>query len=225
MGSKSRSETRKGDLRYVLAVRPGSFTAWSTAFINACGHVANGEFSLAKELLNSVDGRAISLWFDYTAQNAGRDRAVVIGLLGRSGGGKKSTQPRDSQRMPDDATQSRVLERDRYRCRYCRQAVLPAGTLQTVSSKTGVNLNKAKTNLETHGLYWLHCASIDHVVPHAQSGRSVETNLVVSCKACQFGKSWYTLNQLGLNLRLPAPDLSTPFGKWSKTVVALASHK
>lgn len=225
MGSKSRSAARKGDLRFVLAVRPGSFTAWSTAFVNACGHVANGEFTLAKELLNSVDGRAISLWFDYTAQNAGRDRAVVIGLLRRSGGGTKSTQPRDEQRMPDDATQSRVLARDRYRCRYCRQAVLPAETLKIVSSNTGININKAETNLATHGLYWLHCASIDHVVPHARSGRSAETNLVASCKACQFGKSWYTLNQLRLELRPPAPELRTTFGHWSKVVGVLASLK
>ena len=222
MRSQRRRAPRKGDLHHVLAVRPGPFAEWSKAFIDACGHVVNGEIGYARELLKSVDGRAISIWYDYTAQNAGRDRAVLLGVRGRSEGGSSPLRARDEQRMPDKAVTSSLRARDRNRCRYCRQAVIDSEILRLVSSKTGINLTKADSNLETHGLYWLHCASIDHVDPHARRGSTSPENLVVSCNACQFGKGPYTLEELDLELRPPAPELRTSFGTWSNIVNSLA---
>lgn len=95
--------------------------------------------------------------------------------------------------------------------------------MQLVSVKLDIHLMKGKTNLETHGLFWLHCGSIDHVLAHARGGLSSEENLVISCKACQFGKSNYTLNEVGITLRPPAPEFRTEFGTWSTIVKKLAS--
>lgn len=223
MRSRQRRAPRKGDLRHVLAVRPGLFAEWSQAFINACGHIMNGEYSHARELLIAVDGRAISIWYDYTAQNAGRDRAVLLKPFRHSQEEKSSGQSLDRHRMPGDEDVRTLFLRDRNRCRYCHQAVVTAEVLQVVSAKTGVNLLKSSTNLQTHGLYWLHCASIDHVFPHARGGFSDEHNLVVSCNTCQFGKGAYTLEEVGLELRPPAPELQTEFGVWSNIIRNLAT--
>ncbi len=126
--------------------------------------------------------------------------------------------------MPTAETKKIVYERDRFRCRYCQSPVLPPGVLKFVSSELGIDLSKKRTNLETHGANWLHCATIDHIAPHASGGPSDMANLATSCKACQFGKGKFSLEELELELREPALDLRFRGRSWIETVDHLANR-
>ena len=208
--------TRQGNLRYVLSVRPAEFTQWSGHFLTACQLLVNGEVKAARNEMLKFDGQAVTYWYHFTAQNAGRDRVVLLG----GNGGVRASLPgtkRSKERMPSLDSISEIYERDRFRCRYCQGPVLPPSTLKLVSDSLGINLLKQRKNLETHGVQWLHCATVDHVKPHALGGSSHLNNVVTACKACQFGKGRYSLDQLKISLRGPAPDLRLR-GTWWKTI-------
>lgn len=214
---------RSGDLRYVLTLRPKEFAEWSDAFYAACAHLAVGDVVSARRRLREFDGRAVTCWFHFTAQNSGQDRIRLYQLDSTKDQKRKPTLSivRSKKRMPDEATELEVYQRDRFRCRYCRAPVVPKLVIEFLSKRTDIDLRKESTNLTTHGAYWLHSASIDHVVPHALGGTNDKENLVTACPACQFGKGSFSLTELQLTLRKPATDLRI-FGRmWTEIVTGL----
>jgi 5-methylcytosine-specific restriction endonuclease McrA len=97
--------------------------------------------------------------------------------------------------------------------------------IEYLSKRTHIDIRKKSTNLTTHGAYWLHSASIDHVVPHALGGTNEKDNLVTACPACQFGKGSFSLEELRLTLRPPAADLHKSGRKWSAIVKSLLNNR
>ena len=221
------SQRRTGDLRYVLTLRPPEFAGWSDAFYAACVHVADGDFVSAHRRLLEFDGRAVACWFHFTAQNSGQDRITLFRL-----GSKESLETktalkttRTGKRMPIKPTERSVFARDKFRCRFCRTPVVPKSVIEYLSNRTGIDLRKKSTNLTTHGAYWLHAATIDHVVPHADGGTNDEDNLATACPACQFGKGNYSLTQLRLTLRPPTTDLRVAGRTWTTIVSSLQNNQ
>lgn len=52
-------------------------------------------------------------------------------------------------------------------------------------------------------------ASLDHILPHSRGGDNDPSNLVTACYPCQFGRSSWTLEEVGLTdprLRPPVVD-------------------
>lgn len=221
------SKRRAGDLRYVLTLRPPEFAGWSNAFYAACAHVADSDLVSANRRLLEFDGRAVAGWFHFTAQNSGQDR-ITLFRLGSKGSLETKTAPkttRSDKRMPTKPTEHAVYARDKFRCRYCRTPVVPKSVIGSISDKTGIDLRKESTNLTTHGAYWLHAATIDHVVPHADGGTNDEDNLATACPACQFGKGSFSLAQLRLTLRPPATDLRVAGRMWTTIVSSLQNNQ
>lgn len=216
---------RRGDLRYVLVMRPAEFDAWSASFTSACLHALNGEVSKARSTLRQFDERAVAHWYHFVAQNAGRDRVEVLRLSGRDLRPitRSSKTAREKQRMPDRTASMSIFERDKFRCRYCHSPVVPKPVLRHLSSRLGIDLDKKRTNLQTHGAHWLHCATIDHLAPHADGGSNDAANLATSCYACQFGKGKYKLEELGLQLRPSPPELRISGRTWSAIVRDLSA--
>ena len=214
---------RIGDLRHVLAVRPSEFGGWTERFVVACQLLVDGDRGAARSAIGEYNGVAVTHWYHFSAQNAGRDRMVLLGKATNSSAALPAVQ-RSVERMPSVETTNRVYARDRFRCRYCQSPVLPPRVLKALSEDLGVDLAKKRTNLETHGAHWLHCATIDHIAPHASGGDSASDNLATSCKACQYGKGKYSLEDLELELRAPAPDLRTRRRSWIETVDRLATR-
>ena len=218
---------RSGDLRYVLTLRPKEFAEWSDAFYAACAHLAVGDVVSARRRLREFDGRAVTCWFHFTAQNSGQDRIRLYQLDSTKDQKRKPTLSivRSKKRMPDEATELEVYQRDRFRCRYCRAPVVPKLVIEFLSKRTDIDLRKESTNLTTHGAYWLHSASIDHVVPHALGGTNDKENLVTACPACQFGKGSFSLEELRLTLRPPAADFRCSGRRWSAIVMSLLNDR
>lgn len=214
---------RIGNPRYVLAVRPSEFASWTEHFVLACQLLADEDRVEASRALAEYNGLAVTHWYHFTAQNAGHDRVVLLGKGARTATTLPSEQ-RSTNRMPNSEMTNFVYERDHFRCRYCQSPVLPPGVLKFLSLELGIDLSKKRTNLETHGAHWLHCATVDHVAPHASGGASDMNNLATSCKACQFGKGKFSLEELELELREPAPDLRIRGKSWIDTVDRLANR-
>lgn len=196
-------------------------------FCAACAHVADGDFVSARNRLLEFDGRAVAGWFHFTAQNSGQDR-IALFRLGSRESLETMTAPKTTrirQRMPAEPTECAVYARDRFRCRYCRTPVVPKSVIGYISDKTGIDLRKKSTNLTTHGAYWIHAATVDHVVPHADGGTNDEDNLATACPACQFGKGSFSIAQLQLILRPPATDLRVTGRTWTAIVSNLQNKQ
>jgi len=221
------SKRRTGDPRYVLTLRPPEFAVWSEAFLTACAHVAGGDFASAHRRLLEFDGRAVAGWFHFTAQNSGHDRITLLRLCSKESLETKTAPKttRTRQRMPTEPTEHAVYTRDKFRCRYCRTPVVPKSVIEYISDKSGIDLRKKSTNLTTHGAYWLHAATIDHIVPHADGGTNDEDNLATACPACQFGKGSFSLAQLRLTLRPPATDLRVADWSWTQVVLSIQNNR
>lgn len=214
---------RIGDLRHVLAVRPSEFAGWTERFVVACQYLVDGDPGAAKSAIGEYNGLAVTHWYHFSAQNAGYDRIVLLGKVTKTSM-ERPAVGLSADRMPSAELTNRIYARDHFRCRYCHSPVLPPRVLKAVSGDLGTDLTKRRTNLETHGAQWLHCATIDHIEPHASGGDSAFNNLVTSCKACQFGKGKYSLKDLELELRAPAPDLRIRNRSWIETVDRLANR-
>lgn len=214
---------RSGDLRHVLVLRPADFERWSSQFVSACIRAVDGDRAGARRALLDFDGDAVTNWYHYVAQNAGKDRLDLLRLVLPGHATSRSSAPsgRATARMPGARALAEIYRRDRYRCRYCHGPVLPKKAIARLSDVTGVDLRKARTNLQTHGAHWLHCATVDHVDPHSAGGSTDDGNLVTSCYACQFGKGAHSLGDLGLVLRSSPADLIVRRRSWTSTAAAL----
>jgi len=78
-------------------------------------------------------------------------------LVERDAAGQPRAWPR-SDNLRDDNFRARILRRDRHRCFYCRQPLLPGE--------------------------W----TLDHVVPIARGGSDLASNLVACCTRCNWAK-------------------------------------
>jgi len=214
---------RTGNLSYVLAKRPAEFEYWSEQFVAACIHAHDSDYSLTKRALREFNSLAVTHWFHFSAQHAGADRMALWRVVGHRSEAKEVGAQASLQilRMPKSKVISEVFDRDKYRCRYCRVAVVPKSVMKLLSAQSGIELSKMKTNLQTHGAHWLHYATIDHVYPHALGGLNTPENIVTSCNACQYGKGKYTLSDLRLELRPPTRDLHVMQRSWLETVHGL----
>ncbi|MSQ94102.1 MAG: HNH endonuclease, partial [Gemmataceae bacterium] len=69
----------------------------------------------------------------------------------------------------------------------------------------------AKTNADRHGVVLTFRANADHVIPWSLGGRTDLQNLVAACWCCNYGKSNFTLVQLGLDdpQERPATNIDT----------------
>jgi hypothetical protein len=93
-----------------------------------------------------------------------------------------------------------VLSRDRHCCRYCGIGVIRKEVLKTYSKRIGeLNFPLGNSNATRHGVILGFQAVADHVVPYSEGGATDTSNLVTSCWSCNYGKSNYTVAELGLD--------------------------
>ncbi len=91
-----------------------------------------------------------------------------------------------------------VFERDGGRCGYCQIPVHMLKDLRKVHDCAPDLFPMGRTNRTRAGAMMLTRSSADHIVPVSQGGKTVHDNLVTACWPCQFGKSAYTPEQLGM---------------------------
>ncbi|TIC82391.1 HNH endonuclease [Crenobacter intestini] len=153
-------------------------------------HLA-GRHALTRELLAAADDPAVWAWTDsvWGAQSP----YVQIRPLA-----SQPTTPKTTARMPTAQQKRELLARDGYRCRYCSLPVIRAEVRRKMHTLYPDVVPWGKRNDLQHAGFQCLWAQYDHVVPHAHGGSNELDNLVLSCAACNYGKTHYTLEQLGL---------------------------
>ncbi len=146
--------------------------------------------------LISTRSEDLNEWFDVHAQNSGRFRQAHFGEASK----KVPELELDPLRQPT-RFERELFTRDGYRCRYCSVRVVTGKVFKRMESLLGKDTFDATTrsNRARNGVKLSFCAALDHVVPHSRGGRTNEENLVTACWACNYGKSNYTLSELGLS--------------------------
>jgi hypothetical protein len=155
-----------------------------------------GDLNSATELLNSPLAGEIKAWYLEHGQMSGDHR---FNGLGKNIEHMVHATP---DPLKDVRTfESEVYERDSYICQYCLNRVMPFKYLKQIEKALGRQhfAVSARSNEGRHGFVYILRATADHVVPHNRGGRTNLDNLVTACWACNYGKSGYTLSEIGLS--------------------------
>ena len=154
-----------------------------------------GDAKTVRDVLLPLNQVPLQDWFCDHAQHAYRFRAAQFCL--------KPVVPvaKDLRDRPYPLADMErdVYVRDEGRCRYCGIRVHLRGDLRRVSALAGEELfAMGSTNRTRAGAMMIARATADHVLPVTQGGRTSPDNLVTACWPCQFGKSSFTPEQLGM---------------------------
>ena len=151
------------------------------------------DLNSAENALLPKSDNDLRIWFDVHAQNVGTWRYKEFKVAFPS-----PTLPLDP--IKDFSKFRRtVFIRDGVRCRYCESPVVPSEVFRKLNKFVGDDHLTLTTTNSTSGHYLMFCSTLDHVFPHSLGGRTDENNLVTCCWSCNYGKSNYTLEQIGLD--------------------------
>jgi 5-methylcytosine-specific restriction endonuclease McrA len=172
---------------------PAYFDGQLIAFNEAVRHASIGDAEKARAELRLIRSDVMQSWFIEHGQQSGyfRDKRFRRSK-------PAATVARDSTRL-SKRIELEVFARDGDRCRYCGVRLVPLDVLKAFGKVVGRDAFRATgTNLERHGVVLAFRANADHVVPWTLGGRTDLDNLVSACWGCNFGKSNYTLDQIGV---------------------------
>lgn len=176
-------------------ISPEWFSKEISTFANAVFQASIGNKTKSIEILNRIRSNELRDWYVEHSQVSGNFRNRLLRV-------KTQTSHNillDSQRSPDPYAKE-IFERDNYICRYCGTMVVPKQVLVAYSKAVGDDVFRATgTNAQRHGIVLAFRANADHVVPWKLGGKTNPDNLVTACWSCNYGKSGYTLEELGLN--------------------------
>ena len=167
-----------------------------------------GMIDEARQTLKDSPDLKLREWFSIHGQNSGVWRKKALNAPA-----PLPVAPLDPEtKLPK--FECPIFNRDNYHCRYCGSKVIAKGDfkkMRSVLGKEDFPLNG--TNEGRTGFYLIFCATLDHVYPRSLGGATDEGNLVTCCWSCNYGKSNYTLEQIGLDnplSRIPSGEL-----KWA----------
>lgn len=173
---------------------PDWFKGEIELFQKAVTKASTGNIQESTTILQTIKSDALRNWYVEHGQISGNTRNRVLATAKP----KPLTTTLDKVRSPDNFAKA-VFERDNYSCRYCGMNVIPKSVFKLYRQLVGIQLFRdTGTNSERHGIILAFRANVDHVIPHKLGGRTDMENLVTSCWSCNYGKSSYTIEQLGL---------------------------
>lgn len=106
---------------------------------------------------------------------------------------------REGTRMPTKAVERQIFERDGWRCRFCGVSVVCRLARKVLLELFPEETHWVAAEYERHSALYATAASLDHVVPHSRGGNNEIDNLVTACYCCQFGRTQYTLEEVGFS--------------------------
>lgn len=113
------------------------------------------------------------------------------------------------QRMPGRSVQAAIYARDGYRCRFCGCRVVLPTVRPAMEARIPGAIRWGRNNPDRHAAFFALTATIDHLVPHAKGGSNDPMNLLTTCQACNFGRSDWLIEEVGLvdpRMRAPVVD-------------------
>ncbi len=153
-----------------------------------------GEIDEARMTLKDSADFELRKWFSVHAQNSGVWRYKALNV--------PTPEPIAPLDLETKLTKFEVpiFNRDSYHCRYCGSKVIVKKEFKEMQFLLGEQYFPLKGgNKGRSGYYLMFCATLDHVFPRSLGGATDEDNLVTCCWPCNYGKSNYTLAQIGLD--------------------------
>ena len=103
---------------------------------------------------------------------------------------------RDAKKDP--GLQKAIINRDGYRCRFCGNPVIHDKIRNAMRRNYCDALPWGRTNTGQHAAFQCLWLQFDHVLLHSRGGPTDLDNLIITCGACNFGRSDWTLEEVGL---------------------------
>ena len=185
---------------FCLVQYPVNFDIEIDKFVSAVESAVQGSITESIKLLSTIQSQELADWFIEVGQNAGAYRMKGLGRnTSKQHSGKKLKWPENRE--------FEVLIRDRFRCRYCQIRLVHERQFGAFEELVGNEaFPNGGTNRSRHGIRLIMRATFDHVVPvshDSDEDKNVLENVVASCWSCNFGKSYFTVEELGLE---PPPE-------------------
>lgn len=105
---------------------------------------------------------------------------------------------RPRPRMPTRETQRIVVERDGYHCRFCGIPVIRREVRSALRPTYPEALRWGSRNSDQHAAFQCMWLQYDHVLPNQRGGDSSQSNVLITCAACNFGRMQWTVEESGL---------------------------
>ncbi len=126
---------------------------------------------------------------------------------------------RDPKRHATLEQERSLIKRDGYRCRFCGIPVVRKKIRKDMHREYAEALPWGGSNSEQHAAFQCLWLQSDHVRPHSRGGHTDLDNLVITCGPCNFGRSEWTLEEVGLIDPRTRPALQTEWDGLERFVV------
>lgn len=111
---------------------------------------------------------------------------------------QETTPAKTKSRMPSASVKKALITRDGYHCRYCNIPVIRSEIRDLIRKNYPDVLQWGKSNKDRHAAFLGLWLTYEHVIPHSLGGDNSLDNMIISCQACNCGKSNYSLEDFGL---------------------------
>ena len=194
MQSPSTAPTATPDLRVCLRA-PIPEIADAARHLNAAvtAHL-DGRFREAEDLLIQANIAAITQWAESLIGKFSEYNTPRFRLSSSS----KDSPPKERARMPLSELKRMLHIRDGYHCRFCGTPIIRRQVRKRLVSLYPKVITWGPRNADKHAAVFVMEAQYDHVVPHARGGGNDLENIVLTCLPCNYGRSSFTLEEMGL---------------------------
>jgi 5-methylcytosine-specific restriction endonuclease McrA len=182
--------------RNYLVPYPTWFEDEITTFVEAVKFATKGLLEESRFMLAKINSQELMSWFVEIGQNSGQYR------INSKGDNQKREKSGAKGKWPA-SRELEVLRRDNFCCRYCAIRLVHSKQFEKFTNLVGLSaFPNGKGNSDKHGIRLIMTATFDHVSPMSEItdvDRNVLENVVASCWSCNFGKNYFTLDELGLD--------------------------
>lgn len=105
---------------------------------------------------------------------------------------------RDLDSKPSNKQKQALVNRDGYHCLFCGIPLIRAEIRDAIRKHYRNELKWGRAKLSQHAGFQCLLMQFDHVIPHSRGGPTDLDNLIVTCNACNYGRSDSMLKEVGL---------------------------
>ena len=154
----------------------------------------DGRFREAEDLLVQANIAAITKWADLLIGKFSEYNSPRFRLNSSS----KGSHPKEKARMPLSELKRMLHIRDGYHCRFCGTPIIRRQVRKRLVSLYPKVVPWGPGNTDKHVAVFVMEAQYDHVLPHSKGGQNDIENIVLTCLPCNYGRSSFTLEEMGL---------------------------
>ncbi len=105
---------------------------------------------------------------------------------------------REKERMPSSELKRTLHIRYGYHCCFCGTPIIRRQVRKRLVSLYPKAVPWGAGDAAKHAAVFVMEAQYDHVVPHSRGGENSLENIVLTCLPCNYGRSSFTLEEMGL---------------------------